>query len=207
MLDRILRTAKLLVAKRSWRSKNGHNETELGNLFASHKVRVGRRSYGVLNVIDHGNGSERLTVGSYCSIAPDVVFLLSGEHQINSISTYPFNVKRFGALKEAGSKGNIMVGDDVWIGTRAIICSGVSIGQGAVVGAGSVVTRDVEPYGIVAGSPARVIGYRFEEDLREQLVTLDVPRVFDGFQSDDAELVYSPLDQYVLDKLLKGRAR
>ena len=128
------------------------------------KVDVGVGTYGALNVLAHGAGDTRLTIGRYCSIGPGVTFILNSEHPYKGMSTFPFRVK-FGFCKaEAASKGDIAVGDDVWIGLNAIICSGVKIGQGAVVAAGSVVTKDVEPYSIVGGNPARLIKYRYEDE-------------------------------------------
>lgn len=113
-----------------------------------------------------------LTIGKFCSIADGVKILLGGEHRTNWVSTYPFNMiaRRtsffFGVKGVEGhpaSKGNVVIGNDVWIGSHAIILSGVTIHDGAVVGAGSVVTKDVASYAIVAGSPARQIRPRFDE--------------------------------------------
>jgi acetyltransferase-like isoleucine patch superfamily enzyme len=86
-----------------------------------------------------------------------VKFLLSGNHQYDIISTYPYELlvvkSRGRGVGIAVAKGNIVIGDDVWIGANAIICSGVTIGQGAIVAAGAVVVKDVEPYSIVGGNP------------------------------------------------------
>lgn len=84
---------------------------------------------------------------------------------MSGVSTYPFKRKLFHGGEEAVSKGDIIVGDDVWVGYGATILSGVHIGQGAVIAAGAVVNKDVPPYAIVGGIPAKVIKYRFSESV------------------------------------------
>lgn len=193
---------KFKLFQRRYRKRNRHNYTSIGNFCDLSKVVVGKKTYGCVNVTDASPADTKLLIGSYCSIASNVRFLLGGEHQLDSISTYPFKVKRFGEAKEAGSKGNIVVKDDVWIGAGAIICSGVTVGQGAVIAAGAVVTKDVEPYAIVGGNPARLIRYRLEEGLRKQILSLDIVSLFDSFTSDDISSLYSPLTKESLDELL-----
>jgi acetyltransferase-like isoleucine patch superfamily enzyme len=112
---------------------------------------------------------DKLTIGSFCSVANDVIFILSGEHHIHRVSTYPFkefgkHVPKFVDYVDTKTKGPIVVGNDVWIGCRATILSGVKIGNGAVIGAGSVVVKDVPPFAIVGGVPAEIIAYRFNPD-------------------------------------------
>lgn len=103
--------------------------------------------------------------------------------------------------REALSKGDIVIEDDVWVGENALILSGVTIRQGAIVAAGAVVTKDVEPYSIVAGIPAKIIKYRFSEELRKELLNIDIPALFDTFKEDDMTLVYSELNFDILNKL------
>lgn len=195
---------KLHLFRRKWRRLNRHNSTYLKNYCDIAKITVDKKTYGVLNVSSFSPNDERLRIGAYCSIAPGVWFLLGGEHQLHSISTYPFKVMCFGFPREAGSKGDIVVGDDVWIGTNAVICSGVTIGQGAVVAAGSVVTKDVPPYAIVGGNPARVISYRFDERLRNELMKIDLISLFDSFTRENIEKVYTDLTEDLLKKLIAG---
>lgn len=173
------------------------------NDFRFEKVSVEKKSYGNLYVIDFSPSDTKLKIGAYCSIAGGVKFLLGGEHNTNTVSTYPFKVKCFGEEREAGSKGDIVVEDDVWIGENALICSGVTIRQGAVVAAGAVVTKDVEPYAIVGGNPARLIKYRLDENLRNKLLGANVEKLFDLFEKDDLESVYSELTEEKLDLFLK----
>ncbi|HBI63202.1 MAG TPA: acetyltransferase [Lachnospiraceae bacterium] len=107
-------------------------------------------------------------------MAPKVAFILSADHYTSYISTFPFKVKALGIAETEGvSKGNIIVDDDVWIGYGSAVLSGVHIGQGAVVAAGAVVTRDVPPYAVVGGVPARVIKYRFSKDVIQELLRVD----------------------------------
>lgn len=185
-----------------YRKKNHHNETCIMNFCDLDRIEVGKKTYGQLNVIDYSLEKYYLRIGSYCSIAPNVYFLLSGEHNINTISTFPFKVKIFNEKKEASSKGNIILKDDVWIGEGAKICSGVTIGQGAIVGAGAVVTKDVEPYSIVGGNPAKLIKYRFPETCRNKLLEIDIVNLFDKISKQNVENFYTKLTIDNLDIIL-----
>jgi acetyltransferase-like isoleucine patch superfamily enzyme len=182
---------------KEWRKLNAHNDTVPCKFFRIEKVSVGKKTYGGLNVIDYSTADNKLIIGSYCSIATNVLFLLGAEHQYNGISTYPFKVKCFGYEMEGVSKGDIVVGDDVWIGTNAIICCGVNIGQDAIIATGAVVTKDVEPYAIVGGNPARVIKYRFAEEYRRKL--LAIIKMFDNFTEKDIDSIYKPVEKIRID--------
>ena len=111
---------------------------------------------------------DRLTIGKFCMIASGVEFIMNGaNHLTTSVSAYPFAVfggdwKEAMADKAYPTKGNTTVGNDVWLGYRATIMPGVTIGDGAIIGAYSVVTRDVEPYTIVGGNPAALLRTRFD---------------------------------------------
>lgn len=193
----------MFVFRLKWRRLNSHNETTEPDLICDlSKVKVGKKTYGKLNASIFGDGPEKLIVGNYCSVAPGVWFLVSGEHKLHSISTFPFKVKCFGYEHEAGSRGDIVIKDDVWIGTNAIICSGVTIGQGAVVAAGSVVTKDVEPYSIVGGNPAHFIKWRLSEKMRNRLINADLVKLFDSFTKSDLDLIYSD-NEHDIEKLLE----
>ncbi len=119
----------------------------------------------------YGFGPERLIIGRFCAIASRVRFLLPGaNHADLGPSTYPFGVFGEGwadtmdLVMSAPSRGDTVVGHDVWLGYSALVLPGVRIGHGAVIAAASVVARDVPPYAIVAGNPARVIRSRFAEE-------------------------------------------
>ena len=135
---------------------------------------IGRGSYGGLAVPLYGDDA-RLKIGNWCSIGAEVQVLFGGEHRPDWVASYPFNVLQPGYEDIRGqphSKGDVVIGHDVWIGRRATILSGVTIGDGAVIGAGAVVAKDVEPYWIVAGNPARPIRRRFPDDIVERLLRL-----------------------------------
>ena len=121
---------------------------------------------------------DKLIIGKFCMIASDVTFIMNGaNHLTDAITTYPFAI--FGNAwvnamegKNYPSKGNIVVGNDVWIGYNATIMAGVTIGDGAIIGTNSVVTKDVEPYAIVGGNPAKLIKKRFSDDEIKDLLEI-----------------------------------
>jgi acetyltransferase-like isoleucine patch superfamily enzyme len=139
---------------------------------------IGRFSYGdpEPSVIDDPyNPQATLRIGNFCSIAANVTILLGDEHRMDWVTTYPFNMvlNEFGKMKgQSRTKGSVIIGNDVWIGMNAFILSGVSIADGAVIGACSVVTKNVEPYTIVAGNPARIIGKRFDQETINKLLRI-----------------------------------
>lgn len=120
---------------------------------------------------------DRLIIGKFCAIARGVKFIMNGaNHQMNGISTFPFFIFGNGwesarpADGELPYKGDTVIGNDVWIGYDALIMPGVTIGDGAIIAARSVVTADVPPYAIVGGNPARLVRQRFDaEDVRRLL--------------------------------------
>jgi len=194
---------------KTWSMKNKNNFTVPGTIFSVDKIEslnrleIGEKTYGIINFHDLHTSGNILKIGSYCSIGPGVFFMLGAEHNISAISIYPFKVMLYGAKKEGMSKGDIVVGHDVWIGMDSKILSGVRIGQGAIVGAGSVVTKDVEPYSIVGGNPAKYIRYRFPENLRKRLCELNIIELFRSFSEKNMNLVYAPLTEDILEKLLR----
>lgn len=120
---------------------------------------------------------DKLIIGKYCSIGSGTVFILGGNqgHHIDWISTFPFYFQAniFKASKNAYLKaGNTRIGDDVWVGTEAMIMSGVTIGTGAVISARAVVVKDIPPYAVVGGNPAKVLKYRFKEEEIKKLQTM-----------------------------------
>ncbi|HEY5750347.1 MAG TPA: CatB-related O-acetyltransferase [Chryseolinea sp.] len=114
-----------------------------------------------------------VTIGKFCSIARQVS-MQEYNHRLDRLSSYFMgqNVFRDGTEGDIYSKGPITVGNDVWIGAQCVILSGVNIGDGAVVGANAVVTSDVPAYAIVSGSPAKIVRYRFSQDIIDALLVL-----------------------------------
>lgn len=138
------------------------------------RYRIGQGTYGDLAVYSWGD-SATLTIGSYTSVAAGVKVFLGGEHRIDWVTTYPFNVLWESQKQHTGhpkTKGNMMIGSDVWIGTEALILSGVTIGDGAVIAARAVVTSDVPPYAVVAGNPAKVVKFRFDQTVITRLLAI-----------------------------------
>ncbi len=123
---------------------------------------------------------DRLIIGKFCSIACGARFIFtSANHALKSLSTYPFPIffEEWGLdvknITDAwDNKGDIVIGNDVWIGYEAVILSGVTIGDGAIIGTRAVVTKDVPPYTIVGGVPARVIRKRFSEETIDALLKI-----------------------------------
>ncbi len=114
---------------------------------------------------------DRLIIGKFCQIASGVEFMMNdANHQMNAVSTFPFYTlegwdTEAPAASDMPFKGDTVIGNDVWIGENAVILPGVQIGDGAIIGARSVVGKNVEPYTIVAGNPAKVIRKRFDDEL------------------------------------------
>jgi len=133
---------------------------------------IGVGSYGLPIVHDWNEGST-LRIGAYTSIAEQVEIFLGGHHRSDWVTTYPFPAMIDEAAAISGyafSRGDVVIGSDVWLCTGALILSGVTVGDGAVVAAGAVVSRDVAPYSIVAGNPARHVRWRFPGPVREALL-------------------------------------
>ncbi len=158
---------------------------------------IGNHTYGNPRIYSWGEGAT-LKVGSYCSIAANVKIFLGGEHRLDWVTTYPFsdlNPKYKHIKGHPTSKGDVNIGNDVWIGTEAIIMSGVNIGDGAVIAARAVVTKNVQPYSICGGNPARFIKNRFDEETINELLRI---RWWDMSQ-DQIDL----LIPYMLDSNIK----
>jgi len=161
----------------------------LKNVITNHNIIVGdytmyndfvsnQRLFEKNNVLYHYPiNHDRLIIGRFCSIACGAKFLFtSANHTMKPLSTYPFPIffEEWGLdIKNVASawdnKGDIVVGNDVWIGYEAVILSGVHIGDGAIIGARAVVTRDVPPYTVVGGIPAKEIKKRFGEETVQKL--------------------------------------
>lgn len=140
------------------------------------QVKTGIGTYGVQNItIQDYKQNTVLEIGNFCSIASNVTVLLGGNHRYNRITTFPFNILYgFGENNPSDgySNGNVIIENDVWIGTGVSILSGITIGNGSIIAAGSHVIKDVPPYAIIGGNPGKVIKYRFDEETIEKLLKI-----------------------------------
>lgn len=162
----------------------------LDRLVTHPNIRVGRHSYYSGYYHGHGfddcarfllpdEGADKLIIGSFCSIGSGAAFIMAGNqgHRSDWITTFPFfwmsDVPAFAGAKNGYKPaGDTVIGNDVWIGSEAILMPGVTIGDGAIIGTRALVTKDVEPYAIVGGNPARVIRKRFDDTAIARLLEL-----------------------------------
>lgn len=200
LLNYLKNELKYILLKLNWKKLNKHNFTTIGNFFDLSKVSIGKGTYGKLNIKTFGSKKESLKIGNYVSIAANVTFILGGNHDYKTLSTYPFK-KKFFNIDESLSKGPIIVEDDVWIGNDVLVLSGVKLGKGSVIAARSVVTKDIEPYSIVAGNPCKIIKYRFEEDIIKALNEIDFNLMDKPFFINNEKLMYSKIDIEVIEKI------
>lgn len=173
-MKRFLRGA--LRRARTWIAEDAVFEPEnFDRLMAEGSLLMGKYSYGRPTIRLYVGDAPKIFIGSFVSISDDVEFIPGGGHHPEWVSTFPFRFmfRLPGGIGDGGvSKGDIVVGNDVWIGTGARILSGVTIGDGAVVAASAVVTKDVRPYAIVGGNPAVEIRRRFPDDQVDALLEM-----------------------------------
>lgn len=136
-------------------------------------VSIGRGTYGVnRNTIQGLSPDAPVNIGNFCSFGQETLIFSKADHALNLPSTFPLRTLLLHPERgdqDAVTKGAVSIGHDVWVGARAMILSGVTIGNGAVIGAGTLVTKNVPPYAIFAGNPAQLVRYRFTEDQIEAL--------------------------------------
>jgi acetyltransferase-like isoleucine patch superfamily enzyme len=137
----------------------------------------GKYTYG--NPIIHfNNPCAKLIIGNFCSIASNVNIYLGGNHRTDWVTTYPFGhihnniFNKFDGKGHPASKGSVIIGNDVWIGANVTIMSGITIGDGAVIANNSHVVKNVDPYSLVGGNPAKLIKYRFTKEQIDKLLEI-----------------------------------
>ena len=166
-------------SKRRVRSALGGYTVYTKDILKGSCFEIGEYTYGLPTVFP-GAGAK-LRIGKFCSIASGAMIDLGWSHRTNLATTYPMwafpdqwtKARDFNTLDVIFiPKGDVSIGNDVWIGRETLILSGVTIGDGAVIGARAVVTKDVEPYSIVAGNPARLIRKRFDDKTIQRLLEI-----------------------------------
>lgn len=170
------------------------------DFFKGYKYVIGDYTYGKPKILFE-NENANLEIGKYCSIAEEVTVFLGGNHRIDWITTYPFNVfneELFSVRGKSATKGNVEIGNDVWLGFKTTILSGVKISDGAVIAAGSVVTKDVGPYEIWAGNPAKFVKKRFTEEQILKLLEIQWWNWNDAFLKKKINLLCSDnIDEFL----------
>jgi virginiamycin A acetyltransferase len=140
--------------------------------------RHGPDKFEEFNVLYNYDFSKvKLIIGKFCAIAAEVKFIMTGDHKLDAISTFPFPIFQNGwesayDIKNLPVKGDIIIGNDVWMGYDSLIKNGVCVSDGAIIAARSVVVKDIPAYAIVAGNPAKVVKMRFNEKTIEQLLRI-----------------------------------
>jgi acetyltransferase-like isoleucine patch superfamily enzyme len=138
---------------------------------------TGKYTYGKPNIF-WNNSKAKLKIGSFCSIANNCNVYLGGNHRTDWITTYPFGhihnqiFNNFNGIGHPSTKGDVIIGNDVWIASNVTIMSGVKIGDGVVIAANSHIIKDIEPYSLVGGNPAKLIKKRFSEEQIKQLLEI-----------------------------------
>lgn len=162
---------KLVFLKNFVKSKN----IIIGDYTYFDDRRCGPEKFEEYNVLYNYDFSKvKLIIGKFCAIAAETRFIMTGDHKLDAVSTYPFPIFGHGwesafNVYDLPVKGDIVVGNDVWFGYDCLIKNGVTIGNGAIIAARAVVVKDVPPYAIVAGNPAKVVKMRFDHATIERL--------------------------------------
>lgn len=211
-----LKAVRRKVSSRAVREMRGPDPVELfARLVARGVVEVGAGTYGALKVEVYGEQfttNPAVSIGRYCSIGPESFVIVNGDHRTDWTTTFPiraaFDLGDGSYEGHPRLSGPLVVGSDVWIGARALLFGGTTIGDGAVIASGAVVTKDVPPYAIVGGNPATVIRRRFSDDVTERLQQLQWWRLEPADVEELSDLLCAEPDldrlQIELDRRLPG---
>lgn len=165
---------KLVFLKNFIKASNIH----IGDYTYFDDRRHGPENFEEYNVLYNYDFSKvKLVIGKFCAIAAETKFIMTGDHKLDAISTYPFPIfqNSWETLYDVANlpvKGDIIIGNDVWLGYDSLIKNGVTIGDGAIIAARAVVVKDVPPYAVVAGNPAKVVKLRFDEAMVKRLLNI-----------------------------------
>ena len=165
---------KLVFLKSFIKASNIH----IGDYTYFDDRRHGPENFEEYNVLYNYDFSKvKLVIGKFCAIAAETKFIMTGDHKLDGISTYPFPIFQHGwesayDVTTLPVKGDIIIGNDVWLGYDSLVKNGVTIGDGAIIATRAVVVKDVPPYAIVAGNPARIVKFRFDEATIERLLNI-----------------------------------
>jgi hypothetical protein len=152
------------------------NYAQQRRLLKAGRMTIGQHTYGIPVIKTYDHDTTRLLVGSYSALSEEAIVMLGGEHAIDRVTTFPLRMRL--KLPGAGQDGipvptgDTVIGSDVWLTMRTFVRSGVTIGDGAIVASGAVVNKDVPPFAIVGGNPAKVIRYRFTPEQIEALLEI-----------------------------------
>ena len=209
IISRSIRECKYSYKYSKWRMKNPQNKTTISHVTQNiSAILVGYYSYGELNVRSYDNPEEKLIIGNYVSIASNVEFILSGNHQITTFTSFPLKsilTNKVSPINDAMSKGAITIEDEVWIGANVVILSGVKVGRGAVIAAGSVVVKDIPDFAIVGGNPAKIIRFKHNEEIVKELKKIKLIDIPHEVLIKNMDIFYKPLTTEILSHINKLR--
>lgn len=138
---------------------------------------IGKYTYGIPNIMWQDSGAK-LYIGNFCSIASNVKIYLGGNHRVDWVTTYPFGhiykkeFPNFNGEGHPSTRGDVIIGNDVWIGDNVTIMSGITIGDGVVIANNSHVIKNIEPYSLIGGNPAKLIKFRFTDEQIKDLLEI-----------------------------------
>lgn len=170
------------------------------NKLLDRRILVGDHTYGINDkTVLLFKKNDRVVIGKFCSIAVGVKIIASGEHNYKAVSSFPFyaHYLKKSIEKDTYSKGEVNIGNDVWVGANAVILSGVKVGDGAVIAAGSVVTKNIPPYAIAAGVPAKVIKFRFNQDIVDRLLKIQWWNWDKQFLNNHVDDMYENIEEFI----------
>nr|WP_315152564.1 CatB-related O-acetyltransferase [uncultured Flavobacterium sp.] len=188
-----------------------HNPTKDKVIMLSgKKVFIGKYTYGFESTQIYSWGEEvDIKIGRFCSIGAGLKLFCGGNHSTSFVSSYPFGSVYSDYLNIVADRpivftnGNINIGNDVWIGRDVTIMSGISIGDGSVIAANSHVVKDVEPYAIYGGNPAKIIRYRFSNEIIEMLLEIQWWNYEDHIIEKIHHILLDIPDKNTFEKILK----